>query len=215
MRRALAVVTMLILGCPGSPAKAADEVDQLLDIGGPRFEPLATAPDEAVFLHAKVLTLTRESLTSGWVGNHQCHRRFAAVPALDVVFPAGAVDAIEILEADGIGQAWSDDQGVYSRHVTPDSRLCFRSRNRLLVRDVGGGGYHMLVGPFFYRFLDGYFPMRMDLTVRYPAALLRSRRVTPDGPPDVEVRHGPGEIRVTSVFRGELWVEFWFEPIDG
>lgn len=187
-----------------------DELDQLLEIGDEQFVALTEAPPHPPFVHQKTLTLWPESLSSGWVQNEQCHRQFSPTSALQFVFKRGRIRAIEIIEQHDIGRSWVDGNTVQLEDVSKRSSICFRSENRMLESHPGGD-YRIKVGPFFYRFLDGYFPVRVDLRVRFPADRLALREVlAEDG---VEVTRLTDEVRLSSTFQGILRVEMLFESV--
>ena len=187
-----------------------DELEQLLEIGDEHFVALTEAPPHPPFVHQKILTLGRESMSSGWVQNEQCHRQFSPTSALQFVFKRGRIRAIEIVEQHDIGRSWVDGNTVQLEDVNKRSSICFRSENRMLERRAGGG-YGIKVGPFFYRFLDGYFPVTVDLRVRFPADRLTLREVrAEDG---VEVVRLTDEVRLRSTFQGILRVEMLFDSV--
>ncbi len=188
---------------------SADEVDQLFDIADEDFRPITRPLDRPAFYHSKRLTVTEESLADGWVENLQCHRHFSRTKSLDVVFPPGKIRSIEITETEGIGAIETGGHGVSLQDVGPNSRLCFRSEIQVLHRN-GGDDYQLRAGPFYYRFLDGYFPTEVRLLVRFPASLLAVRSVSPQHGSGVQVVHDDGTIHVSSVFEGKLWVNIVF-----
>lgn len=209
MRRRVLLCAAALFAAP-VVADHNDELEQLLEIGDEQFVALTEAPPHPPFIHQKTLTLGPEAMSSGWVRNEQCHRQFSPAAALQFVFKRDQIRAIEILEQHAIGRSWVDGNTVQLEDVGKQSSICFRSENRMLERQAGGG-YRIKVGPFFYRFLDGYFPVQVDLKVRFPADKLVLSRVRPES--GVEVERRKDEVRLSSTFQGILRVEMLFDPV--
>jgi hypothetical protein len=194
-----------------SPITAADDdLERLSDIADEDFLPIDRPLDRAPFYHAKTLTVTKDALVNGWVRNHQCHRHFSVTPSLEIVFPSDKIRHIEITDSSNIGDVQVRDHTIQLKDVNEQSALCFTSENHLLQRE-SDGSYRITAGPFYYRFLDGYFPIEVDLTVRYPPLLLDVLRLVPRDRPGVEVSLNDGEVRLWSRFEGALWVHVLFE----
>ncbi len=136
-------------------------------------------PPGLVHQHVKRLIITPDSLRTGWVQNEQCHYALDPVPELEVVFNPERVRDLRILRADHVGKAWVDGASVQLQNVYRDAVLCLASENRILQASGDGERYMLIAGPFMRRFLDGYFPMKVVLSVDYPAELLRLHDIGP------------------------------------
>lgn len=191
-------------------AGAADSLDDLLNIGGEELRILTAPPKHAPFYHGKTLTLTRDSLETGWVNNYQCHRNFSKIPRLEIGFREGSVRKLAIVRAESVGAHEVVDSGIRLEDVRPETEICLTGEARVLQR-VEAGRYRLLTGPFFYKFLDGYFPVEVELTIRYPAELLTFTASTPAPAPGINFSNNAGELRFQSVFEGRLWVELVFD----
>jgi hypothetical protein len=189
----------------------ADALEDLLNIGGEELRILTAPPKHPPFFHGKALTLTRDSLETGWVNNYQCHRNFSRIPRLEISFREDSVRNLAIVRAETVGAHEVVGSGVKLEDVRPETEICLTGEARVLSRDEAGR-YRLLTGPFFYRFLDGYFPVEVELTIRYPAELLTFAASTPAPAPGIDISHDTGELRFRSVFEGRLWVELLFDP---
>ncbi len=201
-------INIVLAASPMFPAFADDELDALMEIADEAFRPVTRPLDRPVFLHSKALKVTPESLNGGWVRNYQCHRHFATTPALEIVFPAGAIRDIEIVESSALGHVQVDGPTVLLEGVQGNSTLCFRSENRLL-ETADAGAYRLRAGPFFHRFLDGYFPMDVELTVTFPGPV-EVLHVSPPAAPGIDVTISDRKLTLRSRFEGTLWVEILF-----
>ena len=185
-----------------------DDLEKLFAIGDEAFEPVTWPLSEPAFFHRKWIRIQSSSLTDGWVHNRQCHGRFAEMPSLQIVFGKDSIRAIHIDETSHLGKAWVEGETVQLEQVRPESEICFSSENRVLTA-IGNGHYELKVGPFYYRYLDGYFPMRVDLVVDFPSALLRLVEVAPRHPA-ITMKNQSGQVRMASLFQGKLWITVKF-----
>lgn len=195
MRGALALAAGLLLAV--TVAHAAPEINE------GALQLLTEAPAEPAHHHHKHLTVTAESLKTGWVTDRQCHYQLDRVGAMEVVFAPGRVRALEIVRAENIEKAWVEAGSVQLKNVGPNAVLCIQSENRILEHDPSTGSYLLTSGPYMRRFLDGYFPIRVSLQLDYPARLLTVKEV---GPPEIRSRTTllPGQVRLDVWFEGRL-----------
>ncbi len=191
---------LLLAALAGIPLAAADG-----EINEGELHFLAAAPAGPVHHHQKHLIITRDSLKTGWVIDRQCHYHLDRVGALEVVFNPERVRSLEITRADNIERAWIKDHSVQLENVGAQAVLCIHSENRALERDPRSGGYILTSGPYMRRFLDGYFPMRVSLSLDYPAQQLSLAGLEP-----AEIRlkshSAPGHLRIDALFEGRLLI---------
>jgi len=166
---------------------------------------LEKAPDGAVFHQHKRLRILPESLKTGWISDHQCYYNLDPVPALEVVFGAGRVRGLRIKRSENIGRAWVEGPSVQLENVGRRAVLCLESESRALKHDSVSGLYVLKSGPYMRKFLDGYFPMRVTVTLRYPPALLSVDSVEPFDLPRKQT-DSPGRLQFDAWFEGRLTV---------
>jgi hypothetical protein len=193
-----------------APPVSAERNPADINEGELRF--LSEPPTAPVHLHDSRVTISAESLRSGWVENRQCHYRLDRVAALQVVFHPGRVRKLRVLRAENIGRAWVEGASVQLENVGADAVLCLASENRALRRR-SDGAYEWHGGPYMRRFLDGYFPMQARVAIGYPADALRVASLEP-----AELRLGavqqPGHLRVDALFEGRLEIAVVFAPTE-
>ncbi len=184
--------------------ESADAVNE----GELRF--LETPPAKPLHHHQNRIRIDADSLASGWVGLYQCHDRLDAVPLLQITFREGYVRDLKIDLARGIGHAWVEGASVQLRNVEPGARLCLSAQTRAL-RNTGNGYFSLFSGPYMRKFLDGYYPMRVTLEVDYPAESLQLIDVSPAPQAGLSFDERPGNIRLETLFEGELRLLLQFE----
>lgn len=208
-RRAARCITLttLILLAPSVSTAAESDFD-ILDINDGELRFLIEAPPNPPHLHQTRVVLTASSLQTGWVHTRQCHYHLDRVSALQVVFRPERTRNLRILRADQIGKAWVQGASVQLEHVGVDAVLCIASDQMALARTPDGG----LVwrgGPYQRRFLDGYFPMQVQLTVDYPESLLKLSAIEPAALRLRAIQHS-GHVRLEALFEGRLDIELNF-----
>jgi hypothetical protein len=190
-------------------ADEADLMEQVAAVsdGELRFLPVdATAGEHT---HLNQISITAESFEGGWVALEQCHENIDAVPAAQILFRAGGIRDLTIQSSRNIGRAWVEGHSVQLEDVGADAVLCIRAESQAL-RDLGDGRYRLRNGPYMRRFLDGYYPMRVTLDIRFPASLVEVVGQSPSTQPGFSVQNGGAQLSVDATFEGRLVTCFDF-----
>ncbi len=225
--RAAATVHGLVLAAAALAAAAGEptreELERWLEDDA-ELRALAVNEGELEFLphppskpfHHQVnrIELRRASLEDGWVALSQCHYNLDRVPKAQVVYGRARTRRLRIDRFTGIGRAWVKGPTVQLEDIGHGAVLCVRAESRALRRDADGG-WTLRNGPFMRRFLDGYYPMRVELDLRMPPGLLRLVSVDPPPQPGFRVDRAPGRIRYDAVFEGRLVTELRFRRAGG
>jgi hypothetical protein len=171
---------------------------------------LSEPPDKPVHHHVNHIRITEASLRNGWTVLEQCHSHLDAVADAQIAYRPGRVRALQILSVKNIDKAWVEGSTVQLREVQPGARICIRAESRTLT-DLGDGLFSLRNGPFMRRFLDGYYPMRVSMTIGLDEATLRVVRVTPAAQEGFRVWQDKGEFHFDAWFEGMLYTEVVLE----
>lgn len=197
-----------------SAAFASGDSDfDLLDIGDGELRFLTEAPRKRPHLHHSRIVISSDSLRTGWAHTKQCHYHLDQVSALQVVFRPGRVRNLRILRADNVGKAWVEGASVQLENVGADAVLCIANEHLALTR-ASDGSFDWRGGPYMRRFMDGYFPMQVQLVLDYPDSLLRMYSIEPVAL-KFHMLDNPGQIRLDALFEGRLDVEVRFVVSEG
>ncbi len=203
---------MLSAALPAGAAVAATDLsfESAADVNEGSLHFLETAPARPVHHHQNHIVIDRDSLETGWVRLSQCHDHLDPVPLAQVTFREGHIRDLKIDSATHIGDARVEGASVQLRDVEPGATLCLSAQTHAF-HDAGSGYYSLTNGPYMRKFLDGYYPMRVTLDIRYPADQLQLLDVTPAAQPGFALDERPGFIGVDATFEGELQILVQFE----
>lgn len=171
---------------------------------------LQKSPEPPPHFQQMHITIDADSLKTGLVKVDTCHYHLDPVPALQVVF-GKRLKALQIKRADNIEKVWVEGRSVQLQNVHHHAVLCLQLVSKVLDKQEDGA-YVMKNGPFMRRFLDGYFPFKLDLSVSYPPALLRFAKMSPAMPSGAITRIDAGEVNLKVLFEGALNLKTRFEP---
>jgi hypothetical protein len=198
---------------PSAHSAADDELDQwwLSDweqqaeqVNEGELKRLPGPLPEPVHEHINHIRISPQSLQTGWVELQQCHHNLDAVAALQITFVQGRVRKLAISSKHNIGAAWVQGDSVQLQDISAGSRLCLTAETRAL-RQVDNK-LLLVNGPYMRRFLDGFYPMHVQLRVDYPVGLLRYETSSPVA---FQMR-GAGRLELDVWFEGELYTRVEF-----
>ena len=153
-------------------------------------------PEAAAHLHQNRLMITERSLRDGWVTMYQCHSNLDTVSASQIVYNKERIRNIRVQFSQNIGSARVEGHTVQMKDIAAESEICISADKRALSYEKGK--YYLKLGPFMRRFLDGYYPLHVQLEVCYPSFLQLVRTSPVDA-----LRHTSGR---TSYADFDLWV---------
>jgi hypothetical protein len=182
------------------------------DVNSGELEFLAVMPDKRVPHSRNGLRILASSLDDGWVEQAQCHENLDPVPRAEVVYKYREMRDLRVVSASGIERAWVEGQSVQMENIEHGAVLCVAAAARLLRRE--GDAYVLRNGPFQRRFLDGYFPLRVTLTLEYPVQHLRVESIDPPPQPGFGVQQASGQITLEALFEGRLYTEVRFRAVQ-
>ncbi|MCL7743748.1 hypothetical protein LV476_02120 [Guyparkeria hydrothermalis] len=160
-------------------------------------------PDDAARME-KRLVLDRQSLDSGWADMNQCHYHLDPAPAVEIVYNPDRTRDIRITRRQGVGQARVEGPSVQMREIERGASICVAARVLALTPDPQTEGYLLENGPFMRRFLDGYYPMRVTLTVDWPERMLEVVCSEPPAQPGLTLETHDSGLRLEAYFEGRL-----------
>ena len=204
----LGCLSLLCVAATAEDADAwfdSDAEQQALAVNEGELEFLVAAPGARILQTRNRLTLTADSLVSGWVRLDQCQLNLDPVPALEIVYRYQEMRQLRIESFHGMQRAWVEDGSVQMLNLVEGAELCISAEVQVL-HAAGARRYEIRSGPFHRRFLDGYYPLLLDYHVSYPAALLQVETVQPDAQPGFSLLQQPGELQINALVAGRLTI---------
>lgn len=167
------------------------------------------ADEDAVATDAMV-SMTSDSLEKGMVSLQQCYRNLDPVPEVDVVYQYRNMQQLRIVSSGNIAEARVVGNSVQLKGVTAGAFVCIAAQVQLLEK-INDGAYSLSFGPYYRRFLDGYYPYHAVVEISYPPALLEFAAISPSPRPYFDVVKKPGELMLDTWFEGVLQVDIMFK----
>jgi len=181
------------------------------DVNEGELEFLAVPPEKPTLHSANRLTIRASSLDDGWVGMYQCYNHLDAVKDAQVVYQYKELRNLKVEYTRNIEKAWTEGQSVQLYNTLNEATLCVSAEVRILNKNANSG-YSLKNGPFQRRFLDGYYPMHVSLSISYPPELLSFSASLPEPQSGFRVDSKPGLLEVDAWFEGMLFTEMVFNP---
>lgn len=153
--------------------------------------------------------MTDASLVTGLVSLQQCYRNLDPMTEVDVVYRYENMQQLRIVSSENIAQARVAGNSVQLKGVTAGAFVCIAADVQLLEK-FAEDSYVMSMGPYYRRFLDGYFPYHAKVTINYPIDLLDFSAVSPSPKPHFDVVRKPGELILYAWFEGVLQLDIMF-----
>ena len=208
-----AFTAFVVVTLPLATAAEPDPFDDDSLWGAPHVESnrgdlnfLAAPPEGRVHHHQNQITLVASSLNDGWVTLRQCHNDIDRVRRAQILYNAATTRDIEIESQSNIGESWVEGASVQLRQVEPEAELCVRARSQML-RILDDQSYVLENGPFMRRYLDGYFPMRVTVSVDWGDLGLSLADITPEAQPGFEITKSRDGLVIETTFEGRLKTE--------
>ena len=189
-----------------------DDAARALLVNEGKLEFLRDTQDRRVLQTRNRLTVTPESLRTGWVALHQCQGNLDPVSAVEVVYRYHGLRKLRVISTRRIKRARVEQNSVQMEQVEEGGEVCIEAEVQVLKPD-GEGDYTLQSGPFHRRFLDGYYPVRLEYRIHWPAGLLQLESVKPEIQAGFSVREQSGELAIDTLFEGKLTIKLRFGAV--
>jgi hypothetical protein len=173
---------------------------------------LTSKPQGRILQTGNYLTITPDSLNSGWVQLEQCQSNLDPIEAVEVVYRYHGMRNLRVISSRAMASAWVEGSSVQMTGVQPGGEVCISAEVHVLHAD-GEGGYSLQSGPFHRRFLDGYYPLQLDYRIRWPRGKLEVAGVSPAAQPGFSVLKDPAELAIDALFEGMLLIDVKFSVL--
>ena len=176
------------------------------------LEFLRETPGRRILQTRNRLIITPGSLHNGWVELHQCQSNLDPVSAVEVVYRYHGLRKLRVVSTRAIGHARVENNSIQMTDVQKGGEVCIEAEVQVLNK-TAAGQYRLTSGPFHRRFLDGYYPLRLDYRIHWPADMLQLGSVLPEMQEGFSVREQAGELTIDTLFEGMLTIEVRFSSV--
>jgi len=171
---------------------------------------IPTPADKPALHSVNEITISPQSIKTGWVNLTQCYQHLDPVPEMEVVYNYKNIRKLRVIKTKNIEQAFVKGQSVQLENVVKNAQLCVTSEVRIFYKNKDGS-YKLVNGPFHRRFLDSYFPFHLTLKVNYPSTQLKFINSKPKSQFGFEVKQSNNTLLIDSYFTGKLYTEIIFK----
>lgn len=227
-RSIIVLFTVLIPGILGGLVSAAepdpdfdaeawledDSEFRSLDINEGELTFIEPLTDKASLHSEKELTFSESGLNTGWAKLRQCYFNISPVPETDIVYNYKQIRNFKIAAFQNIGKATAEGQVIHLHDISDGAFICITADVNV-VEKKRKGVYVINSGPYYQRFLDGYYPYHVSLTVNFPGDLVEISEVTPPSQPLFNVRSGKNQLSIDTWFEGLLNIQVTFTAKTG
>jgi len=191
----------------------SDAEDQALNVNEGDLAFLAKPPvNKSTHTVTNTITITKESLKTRWVNLYQCHKNLDPVPLTEIVYAYQQMRNLRIEHYYGMDKAWIENQTVQMQGIEKGATLCVTADVQILV-PTQQGEFRLRNGPYFRKFLDGYYPFHLVLNINYPSALISLSQTSPKPQLGFNVARDEGKVSMDAWFEGKLVVEARFAQL--
>ncbi|MDX2464152.1 MAG: hypothetical protein QNK31_06545 [Porticoccus sp.] len=174
-----------------------DDEARAMAVNEGKLEFLIKRPSKAVHSSRNILTIDKESIETGWVGLIQCHQNLGAVAEMQVVYRYKRMRNLRVDSFEGIKRAWVEGSSVQLVDIKRGAKICIQAEVGILYSRPDGS-LILKNGPFHRKYFDGYYPMHVNLEIRYPMGLLRFESITPMAQPRFSLSHTSNSLKVDA-----------------
>ncbi|MBE0493708.1 MAG: alpha/beta hydrolase [Thiomicrospira sp.] len=156
------------------------------------------------------IDLNNQSLSTGWAKLTQCHYNLDPVARLQIVYHPEHTKNLIILEDHAIDVSWVEGKSIQMNGLQKGAKICVQADTYALTPQTNG--YKIERGPFMRKFLDGYYPLHVELQINWAGLPLEVSEIFPTPQTGVEVAFNGQSLRLGYWFRGELRPQVHFTP---
>lgn len=159
------------------------------------------------------ITISPQSMKTGWVDLVQCYQHLDPVPDMEVTYNYKAMRKLTITKTSNIEQASVEGQSVQLGNVRKSAQLCVSAEVRIFYKNKDGS-YRLVNGPFHRQFLDSFFPYHLTMKINYPSSQLAFIASKPKPQFGFKVEQTDNLLLIDSYFTGKLYTELTFKPLS-
>lgn len=188
----------------------SDEEHPTASINEGKLNFLTGKPNKSEHYHENNLWIDKETIQTGWAQLDQCHTNLDAVPALQILYHKDRIRHLKIISKRNIGEASVRGHRIVLTNINKHAKICIQSSSKVF-RPITNLHYALTNGPFMRKFLDGYYPLKVSLSIHYPESILKLIKIQPAPQTGWEVQYRKNQVILSGRFEGELRTHLLFK----
>ncbi len=168
---------------------------------------------ESILHSQNQITVTEESIKTGWVRLHQCYANLVPIKESQVVYQYKLMHELKIVSTSHIEKAWIEGKTVQMYNVQNNAELCITAQIRIFYLNPDKS-FTLVSGPYHLKFLDGYYPLHVSFAVTYPGNRLHFTGMEPVHPLDMHPMLEAEKVSIDTFFEGRLTIKMNFQTIE-
>ena len=158
------------------------------------------------------ISISQQSITTGWVLLEQCYEHMDPVPISEIVYQYKTMRSLRITSQQNIESASIANKTIQLENVNKNAKLCIKAEVKILNKQ-NDNSYSLINGPFHRQFLHGYYPYHLSLQINYPSSMLKLASISPENQKGFVVIKKLDFLNIESHFEGRLTIKLIFELI--
>ena len=179
------------------------------DVNGGELVFLNKSPRKPALHATNTFIIDKESIDQGWVTLTQCYEHLDQVRLTIVNYGFRILRNMQITSARNIEKALLEGKRVRLENVGKDAQLCITAQVRNFYQNEDKS-FSLVSGPYHRKFLDGYFPFRLTMRVKYDKDLHFLYSV-PQVQPGFNIELENNNLSIDTLFEGRLKTELRFK----
>lgn len=170
---------------------------------------LKTKAKKGTFHSAIDIIINQNSINTGWVTLTQCYKNLDPIQRTAIVYRKNHIKNLTVNSSKNIKNAEVSGHKVMLKNVAKNASLCIGVTSRTFYQN-DDLSFSLVIGPYHRKFLDGYYPYHLNLTVHYDPAL-EFKYSLPKSQAGFEVKQQSNSLSIDTLFEGRLKTEFRFK----
>jgi hypothetical protein len=158
------------------------------------------------------ISISHESMSTGWVLLEQCYEHLDPVAITEIVYNYESIRNLRIEKQENIDSTTLNKKSIQLENVRKNAKLCIKAEVKIFNKQADGT-YSLVNGPFHRQFLHGYYPFHLSLQVNYPSSILKLVSTKPLPQNGFIVKKSVDMLYIESHFEGKLTIELLFTQI--
>ena len=186
-----------------------DNAADFIDVNEGELTFIQPVTDKNILHSDSIINLDQNSLKTGWVTLEQCYQYFDSVYRTEIVYRYKEVKQFKVTSSENIGEVKANGQTIQLRDVGQTSKLCISASVKILDK-TENEGFKLTSGPYHRKFLDGYYPYHVSLTINYPSDVIKYSNISPISNELFKLKENPGQLVIETWFEGILVINIEF-----